>query len=77
MRVHSTISASSLGVMGKPLASVSPEPSVFVVRLEVRASLAGRSTRRAALYVRVSTADRGQTIDNQLQPLHEATTHLS
>jgi hypothetical protein len=29
-------------------------------------------TRRAALYVRVSTSDRGQTIENQLQPLQEA-----
>jgi len=29
-------------------------------------------TRRAALYVRVSTADRGQTVENQLQPLQEA-----
>ena len=27
------------------------------------------STRRADLYVRVSTADRGQTVENQLQPL--------
>jgi DNA invertase Pin-like site-specific DNA recombinase len=29
-------------------------------------------TRRAALYVRVSTSDRGQTVENQLQPLQEA-----
>jgi DNA invertase Pin-like site-specific DNA recombinase len=34
------------------------------------------STRRAALYVRVSTADRGQTIENQLQPLQEAARRL-
>ena len=27
------------------------------------------SAKRAALYVRVSTADRGQTVENQLQPL--------
>jgi DNA invertase Pin-like site-specific DNA recombinase len=27
---------------------------------------------RAALYVRVSTSDRGQTVENQLQPLQEA-----
>jgi hypothetical protein len=30
------------------------------------------STRRAALYVRVSTADRGQIVENQLQLLYEA-----
>jgi DNA invertase Pin-like site-specific DNA recombinase len=34
------------------------------------------STRRAALYVRVSTADRGQTVENQLQPLQEAAARL-
>ena len=34
------------------------------------------STRRAALYVRVSTADRGQTVENQLQPLQEAAGRL-
>jgi DNA invertase Pin-like site-specific DNA recombinase len=33
-------------------------------------------TRRAALYVRVSTADKGQTIENQLQPLQEAARRL-
>jgi DNA invertase Pin-like site-specific DNA recombinase len=33
-------------------------------------------TRRAALYVRVSTADRGQSIENQLQPLQEAARRL-
>ncbi|MFZ6761718.1 recombinase family protein [Pseudoroseomonas sp. WGS1072] len=32
--------------------------------------------RRAALYVRVSTADRGQTVENQLQPLQEAAARL-
>ena len=32
--------------------------------------------RRAALYVRVSTADRGQTVENQLQPLQEAAGRL-
>jgi DNA invertase Pin-like site-specific DNA recombinase len=32
--------------------------------------------KRAALYVRVSTADRGQTVENQLQPLHEAAGRL-
>jgi DNA invertase Pin-like site-specific DNA recombinase len=34
------------------------------------------ASRRAALYVRVSTADRGQTVENQLQPLQEAATRL-
>ena len=34
------------------------------------------ATRRAALYVRVSTADRGQTVENQLQPLQEAAGRL-
>ena len=34
------------------------------------------ATRRAALYVRVSTGDRGQTVENQLQPLQEAATRL-
>jgi DNA invertase Pin-like site-specific DNA recombinase len=30
----------------------------------------------AALYVRVSTSDRGQTVQNQLQPLQEAAGRL-
>src|ERR1700693_1048909 len=34
------------------------------------------STRRAALYVRVSTSDRGQSVENQLQPLQEAAGRL-
>src|SRR5689334_22274744 len=34
------------------------------------------ASRRAALYVRVSTADRGQTVENQLQPLQEAARRL-
>src|ERR1700704_2062016 len=34
------------------------------------------STRRAALYVRVSTADRGQSVENQLAPLQEAAGRL-
>jgi DNA invertase Pin-like site-specific DNA recombinase len=34
------------------------------------------TTRRAALYVRVSTADRGQTVENQLAPLQDAATRL-
>jgi DNA invertase Pin-like site-specific DNA recombinase len=33
-------------------------------------------TKRAALYVRVSTADRGQSVENQLQPLQEAAQRL-
>ena len=33
-------------------------------------------TRRAALYVRVSTSDKGQTVENQLQPLQEAAGRL-
>jgi DNA invertase Pin-like site-specific DNA recombinase len=34
------------------------------------------TAKRAALYVRVSTADRGQTVGNQLQPLQEAAARL-
>ena len=34
------------------------------------------ASKRAALYVRVSTADRGQTVENQLQPLQEAAARL-
>jgi hypothetical protein len=34
------------------------------------------ATRRAALYVRVSTSDRGQTVENQLEPLQEAAGRL-
>src|ERR1700744_4837395 len=37
---------------------------------------AAPSARRAALYVRVSTSDRGQTVENQLQPLQEAARRL-
>ena len=32
--------------------------------------------KRAALYVRISTADRGQTVENQLRPLQEAAARL-
>jgi DNA invertase Pin-like site-specific DNA recombinase len=32
--------------------------------------------KRAAIYVRVSTADRGQTVENQLHPLQEAAARL-
>jgi DNA invertase Pin-like site-specific DNA recombinase len=38
--------------------------------------MATSSTKRAALYVRVSTSDRGQTVENQLQPLQEAAARL-
>src|ERR1700747_2217759 len=52
----------------------------FVNRRELCASLAAMpaptTTKRAALYVRVSTADRGQTVENQLQPLQEAAGRL-
>lgn len=34
------------------------------------------TSRRAALYARVSTADRGQTVENQLVPLQEAASRL-
>jgi DNA invertase Pin-like site-specific DNA recombinase len=34
------------------------------------------SSRSAALYVRVSTSDRGQSVENQLQPLQEAAGRL-
>ncbi len=34
------------------------------------------AAKRAAIYVRVSTADRGQTVENQLQPLQEAAARL-
>jgi hypothetical protein len=33
-------------------------------------------TRRAAFYVRVSTSDRGQSVENQLRPLQEAARRL-
>ena len=41
--------------------------------LPIRVNL---SDRRAALYVRVSTSDKGQTVENQLQPLQEAAGRL-
>jgi DNA invertase Pin-like site-specific DNA recombinase len=34
------------------------------------------ATRRGALYVRVSTSDRGQSVENQLAPLQEAAGRL-
>jgi DNA invertase Pin-like site-specific DNA recombinase len=45
--------------------------------LPIRANLSGMATsKRAALYVRVSTSDRGQTVEKQLQPLQEAAGRL-
>ena len=51
---------------------------ISVDELPIRANLSGMatSTRRAALYLRVSTSDRGQTVENQLQPLQEAAGRL-
>ena len=41
--------------------------------LAIRTTLSAMATsRRVALYVRLSTSDRGQTVENQLQPPHEA-----
>jgi hypothetical protein len=34
------------------------------------------TSRRAALYVRVSTSDKGQTVEKRLQPLQEAARRL-
>ena len=60
-------------------------PSIITIdEPPIRVNLAGMATktgrttltRRAALYVRVSTADRGQTVENQLQPLQEAAARL-
>lgn len=34
------------------------------------------TTKRVALYLRISTADRGQTVENQLRPLHESADRL-
>ena len=45
--------------------------------LPIRANLSAMATSgRAALYVRVSTSDRGQTVENQLQHLQEAARRL-
>jgi DNA invertase Pin-like site-specific DNA recombinase len=55
------------------------EPSVFVDTPAIRESLIDMTistTKRAALYVRVSTADRGQSVENQLQPLQDAAARL-
>jgi DNA invertase Pin-like site-specific DNA recombinase len=58
-------------------------PSIITIdELPIRERLSGMATRRptsarrAALYVRVSTNDKGQTVENQLQPLQEAATRL-
>ena len=54
-----------------------PDPRSLLDALPIRATLLYMATsRRAALYVRVSTADRGQTVENQLQPLQEAAGRL-
>jgi hypothetical protein len=45
-------------------------------RLEGECGCSWFSTRHAALYVRVSTSDRGQSVENQLQPLQEAAGRL-
>jgi DNA invertase Pin-like site-specific DNA recombinase len=42
----------------------------------VRLFCYGNIDQSAALYVRVSTADRGQTVENQLQPLQGAAARL-
>ena len=54
------------------------DPRSLLDELPIRANLSdmATSTRRAALYVRVSTSDRGQTVENQLQPLQEAAGRL-
>jgi hypothetical protein len=51
---------------------------ILLDELPIRATLAtmARSTRRAGLYVRVSTSERGQIVKNQLQPLQEAAGRL-
>jgi hypothetical protein len=36
-----------------------------------------RTSKRAALYVRVSTSDKGQTVENQLQPLQIASASVA
>jgi DNA invertase Pin-like site-specific DNA recombinase len=55
-----------------------PKPLDFVDTLAIHETLGAMPApaRRAALYVRVSTADRGQTVENQLQPLQEAVRRL-
>jgi DNA invertase Pin-like site-specific DNA recombinase len=45
--------------------------------LAIRENLSAMATsRRVALYVRHSTSDRGQTVENQLQPHQEAAGRL-
>ena len=52
-------------------------PRSLLDELPIRANLSDMATsRRAALYVRVSTSDRGQTVENQLQPVQEAAGRL-
>jgi DNA invertase Pin-like site-specific DNA recombinase len=56
------------------------KPSYFLDGFQIGESLVDMASittsKRAALYVRVSTADRGQTVENQLQPLQEAAARL-
>jgi hypothetical protein len=54
------------GVDGERIAYLTPQHETRLLA----------ATKRAALYVRVSTSDRGQTIENQLQPLQEAARRL-
>ena len=71
-------------LVGDPPATSWTCPSIITIdELPIRESLAGMATapnapptRRAALYVRVSTSDRGQTVENQLPPLQEAAGRL-
>ncbi len=42
----------------------------------IKSAATTTTTKRVAFYVRVSTADRGQTVENQLHPLQEAADRL-
>jgi DNA invertase Pin-like site-specific DNA recombinase len=44
--------------------------------LDIQTGTTTTSSKRAALYHRISPADRGQTVENQLQPLEEAARRL-
>ena len=50
--------------------------TVYELQIHANLSEMATSTRRAALYVRVSTSDKGQTVENQLQPVQEAAGRL-
>jgi DNA invertase Pin-like site-specific DNA recombinase len=54
----------------------SERPWPSIMRLTPCRTAMPTITRRAVLYVRVSTADRGQTVENQLRPLQEAAGRL-